>query len=391
MKLTNLNPWRDKKSIAQSITAIVCGLSLSACQLTQPNHASQASTEQSAPQTIIISGSNKAPYDGGIYQTTLNPKTGELSPIVKLANAISPSYLAWDPANKETLYSVIQTKTGGLGILNRKSDNALYESIFSQTELAWAPCHIGLSPDNSQVAIANYMSGDIHLFDVDGAKTTLASHYKHHGKGTHQRQESPHLHWINWSPSGKHLFSIDLGTDSIYGYNFKNGKIVDSYVAFKTQSEDGPRHMAFHPNKDLAYVINELSNTIIVLAYDAKTGMFNQLQRINTVDKSHVGHSQAAAIKVSKDGNFVYVSNRGANSIAGFKVNSDGTLVYLHNQSTGGDWPRDFTISADGQYVLVANRRSNTINVLKRDVKTGYLSATPHVLNVPDPTFISPF
>jgi 6-phosphogluconolactonase len=146
--------------------------------------------------------------------------------------------------------------------------------------------------------------------------------------------------------------------------------------------------MVFHPDKPLAYLINELSNTVLVFERNMQTGGLSQIQRLSSLPASFKEHSQAAAIELSPDSRFLYVSNRGANSIAVFKLDENGKLTYIQDQSTGGDWPRDFVISEDGQFLLVANQRSNNISALNRDSQTGLLAPATEFFEVSQPTFI---
>jgi 6-phosphogluconolactonase len=56
--------------------------------------------------------------------------------------------------------------------------------------------------------------------------------------------------------------------------------------------------------------------------------------------------------------------------------------------------PRNFAIDPTGAFLLVANQKSDNIVVFRRDQKTGRLSSTGQVAQVPSPVclkFTSPF
>ena len=116
-----------------------------------------------------------------------------------------------------------------------------------------------------------------------------------------------------------------------------------------------------------------MNSTISVLK--KKKDSYDFVQNITTLNAGFDGKSFCADIHLSKDGQFLYGSNRGENSIAVFKINKkNGELQKTQTLSTNGDWPRNFTLSPDGNYLLVANQRSKNIGVFSVDRKTGYLT-----------------
>jgi 6-phosphogluconolactonase len=53
--------------------------------------------------------------------------------------------------------------------------------------------------------------------------------------------------------------------------------------------------------------------------------------------------------------------------------------------STGGDWPRNFTLDPTGRWLLAANQRSGSITVFSRNPVNGVLTATSQRIDVPSP------
>src|SRR5439155_26219888 len=101
----------------------------------------------------------------------------------------------------------------------------------------------------------------------------------HHGSGPQTaRQEGPHAHAVLPDPSGRWLLSVDLGTDSVRvcALDGAAGTLtVRDEVALRPGS--GPRHLAFHPRGDRAYVINELDPTVTLCRWDAARGTLTPL------------------------------------------------------------------------------------------------------------------
>jgi 3-carboxymuconate cyclase len=92
-------------------------------------------------------------------------------------------------------------------------------------------------------------------------------------------------------------------------------------------------------------------------------------------------------IHISKDGTFLYASNRGHNSIAIYSIGTNGSLQLVGHESTRGDGPRNFALSPDNDFLLVANQLTNTIISFERDSKTGKLSFIDE-LEVPVPVCV---
>lgn len=67
------------------------------------------------------------------------------------------------------------------------------------------------------------------------------------------------------------------------------------------------------------------------------------MQTISTLPKEHTGFNGTAAIRITRDGKFVYGSNRGNDSIAVYKTLGDASLELVEIVPTGGTTPRDFT------------------------------------------------
>ena len=63
-----------------------------------------------------------------------------------------------------------------------------------------------------------------------------------------------------------------------------------------------------------AYVVHELSNTVSVAEYN--DGKFEELERHLTIPENFDGDTKLAAVRLSHDQQFLYVSNRGHDSIA---------------------------------------------------------------------------
>ena len=316
----------------------------------------------------------------GIYIYDFNLKTGELTNKKLAAEAINPSYINFS-SNKKILFSVGETdsfegeksgfvnaysvsKDGTLELLNKVSSNGAH------------PCHIQLNEDNTKVAVSNYTGGTVSLHSIaKNGEISPATQVIDHNNATQQS----HAHSAKFFKNT--LFVADLGRDFLAQY-VESG---DNYLLkenYSMKPKAGPRHFEISKKGKFIYVINELNSTISVLKKQKDGYVF--VQNISTLATGYDEKSFCADIHLSKDGRFLYGSNRGENSIAVFKINKkSGELQKTQNISTNGDWPRNFTLSPDGNYLLAANQRSKNISVYRVNKKNGNLT---FLHNVDSPT-----
>jgi 6-phosphogluconolactonase len=145
--------------------------------------------------------------------------------------------------------------------------------------------------------------------------------------------------------------------------------------------------MVFHPNARFAYVMTEMSASVIALRYT--DGKFEVLQTLPTVPADYKGTRSGAEIAVPPSGKFVYASTRGSNTISVFAVDpSTGTLTPVDRTATQGKTPRDFAIDPTGAYLFAANQDSDSIVQFRIDATTGKLSPTGTVLQAGAPVCI---
>jgi 6-phosphogluconolactonase len=140
--------------------------------------------------------------------------------------------------------------------------------------------------------------------------------------------------------------------------------------------KSGPRHLSFHPNGRLVYVINELANTVTVFDWNPAEATLREKQTIATLPQDFTGKSYTADLKITPDGKFLYGTNRGHDSLASYRIAADGTLTLLRIQPSGGKGPQNLLVTPDGQWLLCANMPGNNVVVFKVDAASGAI--TPH-------------
>mmetsp|Transcript_24544 Transcript_24544/g.67768 ORF Transcript_24544/g.67768 Transcript_24544/m.67768 type:complete len:526 (-) Transcript_24544:252-1829(-) len=234
------------------------------------------------------------------------------------------------------------------------------------------------------------------------------------------RQADPHSHALVLDPFvGQVAYVPDLGKDLVreFYYDAADGKIaIELNVmpsGLSTGQPDGPRYLDFHPEFNIAYVVNELSSTVAVFEVDCEL-----LNEIHTASKNgddmnrFKGRSTLRLVQsiktiphafpttmntcgrmcVHKSGRFVIVSNRGHQSITVFRVKTKGSkrgeLQAVGCFHTRGETPRHFQFDHSGQYLLVANQDTDSIAVFNFNLSNGELKYSGNEYRVPSPNFV---
>lgn len=336
---------------------------------------------------VVGTYTNKCKSEG-IYIYDYNTNTGDAKPKGVSKNVENPSYLTVSP-DKKFIYSVNESgdkstvsafkytaSTGKLDYINKKDSEGA------------DPCHI--IADAKNVIVANYSGGSIAVFErkKEGGLTEAKQVIQHTGSSVNkERQEKAHVHMVQFSPDKKFVFSNDLGTDKIYIYAYNpdgGSKTLTLKETIDVKPGSGPRHLVFNPNGIFFYVLNELDASLV--AYSYINQKVEKIQETSLVKPETIGKNSAAHIAFTRDGKYLYATNRGdANTISAFKVHSNGMIKMVQQLYTDGDTPRNFAIDPKDNFVLVAHQNSSNIAVFKRNKTTGMLDDTCKRIDVCSP------
>lgn len=334
----------------------------------------------SAQDYYLLAGTYDSPGSEGIYVFRFNSKDGSAKPVSHIKTS-NPSYLAISP-DQHFVYAVHENaKDGKGGEVASFSFNKLTGQLsFINQQLTGGdhPCYVETDKTGKWVFAGNYTSGSVSVLQTDGngLLTSAVSLIQHYGQGPDSnRQRSPHVHCTYISPDNKYLFVPDLGIDKvmIYRFNASTGALTGDRNAYAASVPGaGPRHITFHPDGKKAFLIEELSGTVV--AYTYKKGNLKKIQRISTMVDGDQRFPGSADIHVSADGKFLYASNRSTvNNIAIYSISKKGKLTLLGHQSTLGNGPRNFNFDPSEQFLLVGNQNSDEIVIFERNASTGLL------------------
>lgn len=315
----------------------------------------------------------------GITLVSLDRRTGAVTRGEELYPLTNPSYLAQSSNALYAISEVAQQEGAKLVCMQDKFAHTL--PIAGDY-----PCHLAVSANQKWLAVANYGSGNVCVYSLDsqGIPVELIANLFEQGQGPNRaRQLAPHAHQVVFFTQHDGLATVDLGSDAIHFYHFVQGQL-ELAQSVKLSGGSGPRHLVFNRAEDKAYVVCELSETLVVLN---KTDAGWQAGTAIELLPEYENGQAASAIKLSSDERFVYVSCRQQNLISCFEL-AQGQPKWLSATPSGGEFPRDFTLSGCGEWLLVANQHANTIVSYRRDKTTGAISATGYQCQIDAPVCI---
>ncbi|MBP3695334.1 MAG: lactonase family protein [Thermoguttaceae bacterium] len=335
------------------------------------------------------------PPSEGIYRMELNMETGALVNCGLAAKAKGPSWVTSHPILKDVFYAAAGNEDGtskeSLIIAFKKQADGSLERLNSVNSGGTCACHMSIHPSGKFAAVANYCSGQVSFIELnaDGSLGKMNAVFKLEGSGPNKaRQRSSCAHFAASDPNGKFTLCCDLGGDQITSYFFDETEKVwkenTDCPQTRTASGAGPRHLAFAPNGKYVYVLNELSCTLDAFAYDEKIGSLTLVQSAPMLPPGYRGSNKAAAIDISKDGRFLYVTNRGANLVTVFALDADPVngekmeagvvLNPIQYVPAGGDFPRFTGLDPSGNFLFVPCKKTHNVNVFRVHPVTGKLT-----------------
>lgn len=252
---------------------------------------------------------------------------------------------------------------------------------------------LSVDPASSTLLVANFEAGLAATLPIgrDGTLGPVTSSVADTGSGPNPRQGGPRAHDIVLDPTGRFALVADFGADRVFIYPFdrRTGTLSSGTNPYPLTPGSGPRRIVFHPDGHTAYLLSELTAEIQTLRWEAGTGTLTLNQTTSTNSAAFTGTPSGAELAISRDGRFVYASNRGENTLVVYATSTDGRLRFLQRISCGGTVPWTFALDTSGAWLLVANEVSSTVNVFAVERVSGRLSATGTSVSVPNPACLT--
>ncbi|WP_077045465.1 lactonase family protein [Pseudomonas sp. KK4] len=354
----------------------------------------------------LLVGSYTAGQSQGIYRMSFDSATGQINPKpLQVIKSENPSWLTLSKDQRQ-VFVVNENGPGQRDPVGRVSRYAIDPKTHVLTLIDQAqtlgnePTHSSLSVDGSHLFVSNYSvaedpGGSLAVLPLgaDGRLQPVVQMSSHPASRVNpERQMSAHVHSTIPSPDGRYVFSNDLGADRVFVYRFDPKAnpdlpltpVTPAFVQLPPGS--GPRHLLFSADGKHAWLTMEMSAQVAV--FDYHDGKLEQTQMVDLAAGQPVSDKAGAALHASKDGKFLYVSNRGtANQLLVFAIDpATGHLKERQRRTVEGDHPREFSLDPSGKFLLIANQKSNQIVVVERDAGTGLLGKTVQKLPMDAPS-----
>ena len=276
----------------------------------------------------LIAGTYTTKDSKGIY--TFELENGKLSEASLLCEVKSSKYLCKYKNNFIALCD--GDEKDGVTLFDEDGkilDTCLYERPSS--------CYVAVKGD--KVYTANYHAGTVSLLRIENEKFVFEK--------TVLLKDKAGCHQVLFHEDQILVPSLFLDKVVIFDEDLNQ----TGEIAFPKGS--GPRHGVFNKDHSRLYLVSELSNELFVI--DMKD--LKIIKQIGLLENGEKNTTGTAAVRLSEDERFLYVSTRGKNVIS--VICLDGEIRLLQNIGCGGDHPRDFML-AQG-YLLCANRFSDEV------------------------------
>lgn len=253
-------------------------------------------------------------------------------------------------------------------------------------------CYITPDREDRYLFVAGYHDGKATVVSLnrDGSLGEVTDEVYDKGLGSvGERNFRAHVSCATLTPDEKYLMVCDLGIDQVKAYRFDKEKGTIMLVdILRCELESAPRTMIFSPDGRFAYLVCELKNYVSVYSYDdnGKGPEFNLIGRISVIEDRQSNTNASIAIKMTKDGKYLFVTNAGNNSVAFFKRNEeDGTLRRLSVLPISGEFPKDFALFPDEKHCVSFNHESNQMTFFTLNYERGLIVMNGHPVPVDTP------
>ncbi|SFU64803.1 6-phosphogluconolactonase [Xenorhabdus koppenhoeferi] len=301
-----------------------------------------------------------SPDSRQIHVWSLNV-AGELSLIqtVNVPGEVQPMVI--NPNGKH-LYVGVRPQFGIVTYAIGENGHLEQQSI---TLLPGSPTHISTDKTGRFLFSASYSFNklSVHPIDEDGIVKAPIQIV--------EGLQAPHS--ANIDRDNRQLLVPCLKEDSIRIFNLdEQGYLTENRIdEITTVAGAGPRHMAFHPEKQAIYCINELDSTVDVLR---KWEKYRIVQSVDSLPADFSSVRWSADIHITSDGRHLYTSERTESLISHFRVSEDGYHLTLVGHYPTETQPRGFTIDHSGCFLIASGQKSGHISVSRIDKYSGRLT-----------------
>lgn len=326
---------------------------------------------------MIIVGGYTENIDGnasakarGISVYDFFPSEGRIQ-FLAFAPAINPSYLITD-RKRSIIYSVRETQDERAGIVahrvrRNKKGKVSFEVLSDLNLPGVGPCHLSFA--GNTLLVSCYNSGQLHVVsrDEEGKLGDLLQTIT-----LTASDGQSHAHCTAYHAGRKQVLVCDLGDDKLKICDRAgDGTLTERpELALSFPPGEGPRHIALHPEGKLAVVNCEPVGRVHLIDLDGEKPL--RANVMNALPERVIDEASGAAIKVGLNGKMVYTSDRNFSVVTVLRIDErDKKLVVRDTYPSGGESPRDVSVSPNGEWLLTANTGDHCIGVFRIDPRGG--------------------
>jgi 6-phosphogluconolactonase len=309
-------------------------------------------------------GYAKTPSGKGIASWFIEPDTGAVEAGPVYTGLVNPTYvtLSGDGSRLAATSETEDRATDTASVFSVNAGTGELTLLGTQSTRGTTACHCSFDATGTMVAAANYTAGtelpgdaiSVHRLEA-GVPGPALTRIVHHGRGPiADRQERSHAHCARWTPDQEHIAVVDLGIDSVRLYRAADFSLASEA---KLPPGTGPRHIAFHPTRPVAYVMSELKTGVTTLSYGQ--GGFDILA-VSPVPTGVHG----SGLAIAPGGTHLFGGDRGNHALARYAIDPvTGVATYAGSTPAGGIHPRDHAFGANGRLLAVANVLSDNVQI----------------------------
>ncbi len=303
-----------------------------------------------------------------------NPADGTLSPKNRIRVGRAPGAQTVDHERRLLHVSVVGENR--IATLRIGDDGAL--EMLQVAEAPHRPTYLALD-HSRRVLLSAYYGGNLlalHRLNDEGLPSQ---------QPTQVVETDEKAHAVEVDPANRFVYVPCCVADTLVFFRLdaENATLTapDKHRV-STAEGDNPRHLWFHPEQPLLFVVNERADSVTVYRHDRDTGDLESLQSESTLPASFDGSKNTCAdIEFAKSRNLLVASNRGHNSLAVFSVDPDGGRITPRGQVPTEETPRSFNIDPTERWLIAAGQASHKLAVYAITDDAPYLDRK-HTLDV---------
>lgn len=341
-------------------------------------------TSFAAKANTFVYVSNAAAGEISYYQ--LDEKTGKMTFLNEISAGSQVMPTAISPDHK---YFYAETRAKPYSIVSWKINPANGDLIDKQVNpIDYSLAYIATDRQGHYLLGASYGQNVVVSYRLQDGKLSQAISVMPTG---------PHAHSVIVDKTNHSLYVGNLGVDKVLQYSLAaNGSLSPiGSGSVATAKDNGPRHSVISPDNRFVYNIGEMGGIITQFSrekdgslkkgsetYSAVAGPY-KLAHGKVRDEGYNDPTPriwASDIKITPNGDFIYVSERTSSTVAGYKVNkSDGHLTLVGVWKTETQ-PRGIAVSPDSHWLITSGEKSNFVSVYRINQTTGRLTFVQRVI-----------